>query len=150
VLAARKVVLDQTFWVLHINYGEICVEELPAIELLNKVVNQEFALEDGRHVRLELHFVPGAPKNIDDVLAQLNRDEPSLLLWRGHPYYLTGMTYDERIGSNGSRLFEAKEFRLADTFAQQPAASFKKGRDNPDELEGILSVRVTPLSPTPP
>jgi hypothetical protein len=146
MLAAQKVVLDQSFWVLHINYGELCVEKLPTIELLTKVVNQEFTLEDGRHVRLELHFLPGAPKNIDNVLAQLSRDEPSLLLWRGHPYYLTGMTYDEHIGSNGSRLFEAKEFRLTDTLAEQPATSFKRGRDNPDEIEGILSVRVTPLS----
>ncbi len=145
ILAKQKVALDQNFWVMHMNYGEICVEHVPSMELLAKVVNQEFVLEDGRHVRLELHFTPGAPVNIDDILAGLKRDQPSLLLWRGHPYYLVGATYDEYIGSNGSRRFAIKELRLADTFAKQPATTFQRGRDKPEEIDGIVSVSVTRL-----
>lgn len=141
MLARQKVELDQNFWVMHLNYGEVCAD-LPSMELLAKVVNQEFVLDDGRHVRLELHFNPGAPTNIDDVLMGLKRQQASLMLWRGHPYYLVGMTYDEHIGSNGSRLFEIKELRLADTFAGQPGTIFRKGRDDPQEIGGILSVSV--------
>jgi hypothetical protein len=142
MLAKQKVGLDQNFWVMRLNYGEICVEHLPAMELLAKVVDQEFVLDDGRHVRLELHFVPGAPINIDNVLAGLKNNQPSLLLWHGHPYYLMGVTYDEHIGSNGSRLFEVKELRLADTFAGEPAITFQRGRDNAAEIDGILNVTV--------
>ncbi len=141
MLAGQKVELDQNFWVMRLSYGEVCAD-LPSIDLLAKVVNQEFVLDDGRHVRLELRFTPGAPTHIDDVLMGLKRQQASLLLWRGHPYYLVGMTYDEHIGSNGSRLFEIKELRLADTFANQPAVTFHKGRDNAQEIDGILSVSV--------
>jgi hypothetical protein len=142
MLAKQKVQLDQSFWVVRLNYGETCVDHVPAMELLAKVVDQEFVLDDGRHVRLELHFVPGAPRNIDGVLAGIRNNEPSLLLWRGHPYYLTGVTYDEHIGGNGSRLFEVKELRLADTFTGQPASTFQTGRDSADEIDGILNVTV--------
>jgi hypothetical protein len=66
----------------------------------------------------------------------------TLLLWRGHPYYLTGVTYDERIGRDGTRFFEMKEIRLANTFAGKPGITFQKGRDDPAEIQGILSVKV--------
>lgn len=145
MLAKQKVALDQSFWVMRLNYGETCVPQLPSMELLAKVVNQEFVLDDGRHVRLELSFVPGAPSNIDAVLAGLKHDQPSLLLWRGHPYYLVGATYDERIGRDGTRFFELKELRLADTFAGQPATTFQRGRDKLEEIDGIVTVSVTPL-----
>jgi hypothetical protein len=147
MLAQQKVMLDQNFWVMRLNYGEICVDKVPSIEFLTKVVSQEFTLDDGRRVRLELRVIAGAPTtaNIDEVLVQLKKQQPTLLLWRGHPYYLTGVTYDEQIGSNGSRIFQVKEFRLADTFAKQPAVTFQRSSDNPGDIDGILSVRVTPL-----
>jgi hypothetical protein len=141
MLAHQQVALDQNFWVMRLNYGEVCAD-LPSIEHLTKVVNQQFVLDDGRHVRLELHFTPGAPAHVDDVLAELKRDQPSLLLWRGHPYFLVGATYDERIGRDGTRFFEIKELRLADTFAKQPAITFQRSRDSMDEINGILSVSV--------
>lgn len=145
LLEKQDVKLDQSFWVMRMNYGELCVPQLPSIELLTEVVNKEFVLDDGRHVRLQLHFDPGPPTNIDRLLAGLKRDQPSLLLWRGHPYYLVGATYDERIGRDGSRMFEVKELRLAETFPRLPGVTFQKGRDNPDEIEGILTLSATPL-----
>jgi hypothetical protein len=146
LLRKQEVSLDQSFWVMRLNYGEVCVEHLPSMEQLAAVVNREFVLDDGRHVRLELQFVPGAPTNIDTVLAGLKRQEPALLLWRGHPYYLTGATYDERIGRDGGRIFDVKEFRLADTFSKQPDVTFQKGRDDPNEIDGTLSVSVVIVS----
>lgn len=143
LLARQKVALDQTFWVRRMYYGELCVEKIPSIERLAQAINQDFVLDDGRHVRLEMHFTPGAPTNIDAVLAGLQRDEPSLLLWHGHPFYLMGATYDEHIRSDGMRFFEIKELRLADTFAGEPAATFQKGRDNAAELGGIVTVGVS-------
>jgi hypothetical protein len=144
MLERQKVALDQAFWVVRLNGGELCSDEMPKIDALERVVDREFVLDDGRHVRLEARFVPGAPISIDAVIAGLKLQQLSLLLWRGHPYYLTGVTYDERIGRDGTRFFEIKELRLADTFAGQPAATFQKGRDNPDEIAGILSVAVLP------
>lgn len=145
MLARQKVALDQSFWVMRINYGEVCVDKLPSIDQLSKTVNQDFTLDDGDRVRLELRFVREAPKNIDDVLVQLKNDQLSLLLWRGHPYYLLGATYDETIRGDGMRLFQVKQLRLADTLADHEAVTFQRGRDNADEIEGILTLRVTRL-----
>ena len=142
LLQRQNVALDQSFWVMRLNGGELCVDQLPKIEALAQVMNKEFVLDDGRHVRLEVRFVPGAPVNLDAVIAALKLQQVALLLWHGHPYYLTGITYNERIGRDGTRFFEVKELRLADTFAKQPAIAFQKGRDNPEEIAGILSVSV--------
>ncbi len=143
MLAQQKVALDQNFWVMRLNFGEVCAG-MPSIEHLLKVVNREFVLDDGRHVLLELSFTPGAPTDVDSLLARLQRDQALLLLWRGHPYFLVGATYDERIGLDGTRFFEIKELRLADTFAKQPAVTFQKSRDDMSEIDGIVSVSVVP------
>jgi hypothetical protein len=145
LLRKQDVILDQNFWVMRINYGEICVSHLPAMDDLARIVNNEFVLDDGRHVRLELRYVAGAPTSIDALLSRLQQQQPSLLLWHGHPYYLTGATYDERIGRDGTRLFDVKELRLAETFAKVPGVTFEKGRDNLDEIEGTVTVSVTVL-----
>jgi hypothetical protein len=142
MLQQQKVALDQSFWVMRLNGGEICVPDLPTIESLTLVVNKEFVLDDGRHVRLEIHFASGPPVSIDPIIAGVKLQHVSLLLWRGHPYYLTGITYDERIGRDGTRFFEVKEIRLANTFAELPGVTFEKGRDDPGEIQGILSVSV--------
>jgi hypothetical protein len=145
MLRKQNVALDQNFWVMRINYGEICVSHLPAMDDLARIVNNEFVLDDGRHVRLELHFFAGIPTSVDALLFPLQQQQPSLLVWHGHPYYLTGATYDERIGRDGTRLFEVKELRLAETFAKVPGVTFEKGRDNLDEIEGIVTISVTQL-----
>ncbi|HZS28144.1 MAG TPA: hypothetical protein VFB76_13010 [Candidatus Angelobacter sp.] len=144
MLAKQNVALGQNFWVMRMSGGELCLDKLPSMETLSQAVNKDFALDDGRHVRLEAHFVSGAPVNIDAVIAGLKQQQVSLLLWQGHPYYLTGITYDEHIGTDGTRYFEIKELRLANTFAKLPGASFQKGRDNPENIGGILSVAVLP------
>ena len=145
MLQRQNVALDQNFWVIRMNAGELCLSELPTIEALTQTVNKEFVLDDGRHVRLEIQFTPGPPVSIDPVIAGLKLQQVTLLLWRGHPYYLTGVTYDERIGRDGTRFFEVKEIRLVNTFARLPGVTFQKGRDNPDEIQGILSVSATVL-----
>ena len=143
LLKRHNVPLDQTYWVQRLNGGDSCLDRLPSIERLKEVMNKEFALDDGRHVRLEAQFVTGAPINIDVVIAGLQQQELSLLLWRGHPYYMTGITYDMFVRTDGVRQFTVREVRLADTFDKQPATTFQRGRDNVNDIAGILSVLVT-------
>ena len=145
MLGQQNVALDQNFWVMRMNGGELCLSNMPTIDALTQAVNKEFVLDDGRHVRLEIHFSPGSPVSVDPVIAGLKLQQVTLLLWRGHPYYLTGLTYDERIGRDGTRFFEVKEIRLANTFAKLPGVTFEKGRDDPAEIQGILSVTATQL-----
>lgn len=145
MLQQQNVPLDQSFWVMRLNGGELCVDDALSIDALKLVVNRDFVLDDGRHVRLEIHFEPGPPVNVDPVIAGLKLQQVTLLLWHGHPYYLTGVTYDERIGRDGTRYFEVKEIRLANTYAKLPGITFQKGRDDPAEIQGILSVSATQL-----
>lgn len=145
MLLRQNVPLDQSFWIMRLNGGELCLDDMPSIDSLKLVVNRDFVLDDGRHVRLEINFAPGPPVNIDSVIAGLKLQQVTLLLWRGHPYYLTGVTYDERIGRDGTRFFEVKEIRLANTYAKLPGATFQKGRDDPAEIQGILSITATTL-----
>lgn len=142
MLKKQGVSLDQSFWIMRLNYGELCAG-LPSIDDVAKVVNNEFVLDDGRHVQLELKFTPGAPGHVDSIIAGLQQQQVSILIWRGHPYYLAGVTYDEYIGLDGGRLFQIKELRLANTFAGKPGIAFLRGRDDPNEIQGIVSVSVS-------
>jgi hypothetical protein len=144
MLQRQNVALDQSFWIMRLNGGELCLDQMPTIEALRSVVNRDFVLDDGRHVRLEIQFEPGPPVNVDPLIAGLKSQQVSLLLWRGHPYYLIGVTYDERIGRDGTRFFEVKEIRLANTYPKLPGVTFQKGRDDPAEIQGILNVAVLP------
>jgi hypothetical protein len=144
MLKNQGVSLDQSFWIMRLNYGELCAD-LPSVDALAKVVNNEFVLDDGRHVQLQLQFTPGAPGHVDSVIAGLQQQRVSIMIWRGHPYYLAGVTYDEYIGLDGGRLFEIKELRLANTYAGKPGTAFQRGRDDPGEIQGIVSVSVNVL-----
>ncbi|HEY6250850.1 MAG TPA: hypothetical protein VI685_12895 [Candidatus Angelobacter sp.] len=146
MLRQQDVALDQNFWVVRISGGEICAPALPSLDVLNDVVNHDFTLEDGRHVRLELHYIPGAPVDVDAVIAGLKRQQLSLLLLRGHLYYLTGVTYDESVNRDGTRFFVISELRLANTYSNQPGLAFTKGRNSMDDIGGILTVSVTPTN----
>lgn len=146
ILKQQDVPLDQNFWVMHMNGGELCTPEVPSADALADVVNREFVVEDGRHVLLELHFASGAPDNPDALIAGLKQQRLSLMLLHGHVYYLTGVTYDEVIHPDGSRMFLLTELRLANTFAHQPGFAFTKDRDNMDDIGGIITVSATTVA----
>lgn len=142
MLRQQNVTLDRHFWLMRLYGGELCTQEMPSAESLARAVNGEFVLDDGRHVRLQLEFSSGAPSDVDSIIAGLERQRIALLFLGGHAYYLAGATYDEHIGRDGSRLYEIKELRLANTFANLPGTTFEKGRDNVGAIGGILSVSV--------
>src|SRR5215467_9788479 len=71
LLERQNVLLGQSFWVMRMNGGEVCDDRLPSMGTLSQVVNKEFVLDDGRHVRLEVRFKPGPPVNVDAVIAGL-------------------------------------------------------------------------------
>jgi hypothetical protein len=56
-----------------------------------------------------------------------------------------GATYDEHVGRDGSRLYEIKELRLANTFAGVPGVTFQKGRDDAGQIGGVVTVSVVAL-----
>jgi hypothetical protein len=143
ILQRQDVALDQRFWVVRLSGGEVCTPAMPSIDRLTQVVNKEFALDDGRRVRLELRFVSGAPIDAAALVVGLKKQQLSLFLWHGHPYYMSGVTYDEMI-NDGVHSYAIKELRLANTYPKRPKTTFQRGRDNVNEIEGVFTVNVIP------
>ena len=88
LLKQQNVAFDQSYWVMRVYGGELCVPEMPSIEAFALVVNREFVLDDGRHVRLELHFTAGASSNTDALIFALKQLQLPLVYLHGHAYYL--------------------------------------------------------------
>lgn len=143
MLRDQGVALSQSFWIMRLNSGELCVDGMPSIEKLADTVNHEFVLDNGRHVQLELQFSAGAPVDLDSVIAGLQQQKTTLLLLRGHTYYLTGVTYDEYLGANNIRRFIIKELRLVDTFSGKPGPAFIRDQDKMEDIQGTLSVSAS-------
>jgi len=147
LLRAQNVNLTQDFWVTRADGGEVCVDDFAGFGAIAKAVDGDFTLQDGRKVRLKVEWQPGAPSDVDPVIARLRTGVPSLLVWRGHAYVLTGATYDEYIQVNGQRMFEIKEIRLADPWypsGEKHAEKFVRDKDDPAEIDGIMEISVTP------
>jgi hypothetical protein len=146
MLKQQNVDLDQNFWVMRINGGELCVPDPPSADALAAAVNREFVVDGNRHVLLEVQYSAGAPDNPDALIAGLKQQRITLMLLRGHVFYLTGVTYNEFINADGSRMFVLTELRLANSFANQPGQAFVRGRDNTDDIGGIISISATPAA----
>lgn len=143
LMRRQSVTLDQDYWITRLNGGALC-RSLPALDSLADRVNQDITLPDGNHVRLEMSLFVGAPVSADPLILGIKNQQLWLFVWRGHPYYLTGATWDEQIMVNGQRTFDVKELRLTDTWAKKPDVVFERGRDDLNEIDGVFTVSVIP------
>ncbi|HXZ29294.1 MAG TPA: hypothetical protein VEG08_14970 [Terriglobales bacterium] len=145
MLRLRGLPLKPEDLVLKAYAGTVCDDRLGDLERLAQVAAGEYRREDGSKVRVESRFTPGlsAP---DDLVAGVLRRQPLLLIWRGHPYLVRGVTYVEAIAQNGQKSVEIREILLADSFAPgaQGQTTFQAGRDDPAEVDGMMDVTVTP------
>ncbi len=149
MLRMQGVALDQKYWVTKMEGGELCIEQLRPMEELANVVNGEYLLDVAHKVKLETKYTVGAPTVLDDLIVAIREGSPWLLVWKGHPYVVYGMTYDEYIAQNNARIFMVKEIKLIDPLAApddpQRQLSFVRGRDNLDEVNGTMIVRAVPV-----
>lgn len=151
ILEAQKVPLKQNFWVQKVNGSEICVDVLPAPELLARAIDGPYVLDDGSKVRLESRYFAGPPAAPDDLIAPLRQGMPLLLFWKGRALLLRAVVYDEYVYPNGQHTFEIREIKFLDPLApaKQPDVSFVNGRDDPADISGVLQVTVIPETPMP-
>ena len=145
MLKAQKVSLDQRYWVRKANAGEVCLETLPPVESLARMIDGAYTLDDGRKVRLETRYTAGAPTDPGDLVVPLRENRPALLFWKLHAYVVTAVTYDEYIYPNNQRMFEIREIGLVDPLEPAPkrALSFTKGTDDVNDITGCLQIVVT-------
>ncbi len=150
MLRAQQVALDQHFWVDKANGGELCIEPVPSLEALARIINGTYILNDGRKVRLETRVRSGAPLP-DDAISPLRRNHPLLLFWKGRAYVLRAATYDEYIYPNAQRMFQIREMALVDPLlhGKDAEVTFENGRDDPAEITGVVSITATPITSMP-
>lgn len=139
--------LDQRFWVTKQYGGEVCRSEWIGFDQLAKTIGGDYALASGRKVRLTARYQLGAPTQLDDFIVAVRDGNPPLLYWKQQPYLVVGLVYDEYIARTGNRWFEIRQIRLLDPRYEDKddrrLVTFVKGRDNPAEIDGLLSVAVS-------
>jgi hypothetical protein len=152
VLRLQEVKLDQHELVTRLQGGEVCDDDFTRFEDLPRLVEGEHVLEDGRKVRISAAYAAGAPTNIDDLIVTLRQGRPLIVFWKGHAYLLCGLIYDEYIGGGGQRVFIVREMKLRDPFVaagDKRFVSFVKGPDDPNDINGLMQIRVTPVEQQP-
>ena len=149
LLRQKQVSLPQRDWVMKAYGGYKCISPLSAEDYadLLRYLNGDYALTPERRVRIEAEFDPGAPTTPDAFIAAFRAGEPLLLVWKGKAYVWYGAVYDEYIHVTGNRMFELLELKLLDPLAKsekERTISFVKGKDDPNQIDGVMWIRVTP------
>ena len=149
ILRLQGVSLDQKYWVTKMDSGEVCQQQLRPMDELAQVIDGEYLLDVGRKVRLKTRYTTGAPTVLDEMIVSIREGSPWLFIWKGHPYLVDGLMYDEFIGPNNARIFMVKEIKLLDVMATpddpQRQVTFVRGRDSLDQVNGTMTVRATPV-----
>ena len=147
MLASTGIALTQDDMVTRAEGGSVCKDRNPNFERMTHALDGTYYLDDGHKVRVETRNVTGAPTVIDDILMSMKTQHPLVLFWKGHAYLLKGVVYSEfLISSNGAKVFEINELKLLDpiaTKAEEREISFLRDRDDPNEIDGVMDVRVT-------
>lgn len=148
ILHTQNVNLDQNYWVMKADGGEVCKDQLANLAALGKVIDGEYVLADGRRVRLEATSIAGAPTNAGPLVLAPRVGRPLIFVWKGHPYLYRGMNYDEYVSGNGQRDFVVRQLELADPYyssAEKQIAAFDREKDDAAEINGMMDVVATPI-----
>ncbi|MGI9103236.1 MAG: hypothetical protein ACR2IF_12435 [Terriglobales bacterium] len=151
MLKGQQVSLNQNYWVQKANGGEVCVETLPSLEDLTRLVDGAYVLDDGRKVRLVSKAIDGAPGIPDDVIGPLREGRPLLMFWKGRALAVRAVVYDEYIYPNGQRMFQIREMKMVDPLlpGKDGELGFVTGRDDASQITGIYRVVVEPVKTQP-
>jgi hypothetical protein len=134
----------QTYWILKSAAGELCIEAPIDLDQLKHWVDGDYKLMDGSDVHFEGTVVAGPPQDVGYLIRLLQEGRPALVLWRGHPYVLQAVEYDEYIYPNNQRMYEARKLTFLDPLGKDPAV-FDKAKDDLSELGGVFEVKVGPI-----
>ena len=150
-LKAQQAEIPQNYWIMKADGGEVCKDGPADLEALTKLISGDYALDDGRKVRIDAQAVEGAPTNMDSLILAPRQGRPLIFFWKGHAYVYRGLAYNEMVATTGAREFEVEQVDLLDPFfdtAEKQAAVFDREKDDPNDINGVLDVKVTPIEGT--
>lgn len=143
LLRAEGAPLPQNFWVTRANGGEVCVAHPEDILSLNQSIDGDFALDNGRRIRVEAHFVPNQQISLEDLIVALRNQQPRIMFWKNRAYLIYGMVYDELVAPAGVRRYQWKQFKLIDPMyrdAKQREVVLNSDKDDPADMAGIMQI----------
>lgn len=142
--AARGIRISQQYLIDRLYGGSRCLDIAPDSDALAKEISGDYVLQDGQKFALQARFTPGAPVQADPLIVSVRQNLPVMLLWRNHPYLLTGITYDEYIAETGNKMFVVTDLQLFDPLGDpgERAVVFSRDRDKPDDINGVLDLAV--------
>lgn len=143
MLEEQKVTdFKQDYWILKSAGGELCIETPVDLDQLKQWIDGDHILLDGNHVHLEGVATQGAPQDVSYLVQLMKEGRTTMILWKGQPYVLQAVEYDEYIYPNNQRLFEARKLTMLDPIGGKPVV-FEKTKDDIAELGGTFEVRVS-------
>ncbi len=149
VLRLQGVRLDQRFWVMRLNSGELCLDSMASFEEMIQAVDGEYVIGVNQKAQLKASYARGAPTVPDQMITALRDGMPMIFFWKSHPYLMVGMSYDEYIGPNNARIFHVKQMKLLDPMAAeddpQRIVVFDRDQDNVADIDGTMTVQATIL-----
>lgn len=143
LLRAQGAPLAQNFWVTRANGGEVCVAHPEDILSLNQFIDGDFALDNGRRIRVTAHFVPNQQISLEDIIVALRNQQPRIMFWKNRAYLIYGMVYDELDAPAGVRRYQWKQFKLIDPMYSDPKQRevvLNSDKDDPADLAGIMQI----------
>jgi hypothetical protein len=134
----------QDYWVTKSAGGELCIEQPIDLDRLKQWIDGDYKLDDGADAHFEATVTPGAPQDVSHFVQSLQDGQSALVLWKGQPYLLKAVEYDEYIYPNAQRMLEARKLTLVDLASGKPAV-FEKLKDDMSDIGGVLEVKVGPV-----
>jgi hypothetical protein len=148
-LAHQQLQLPQRDWSIKLAGGDACLTTLPPLEALRKSVEGDYALGNGRRFRISLTAAFGAPKAADPLAVDLAAGRPLIVIYKGQPLLLFGMTYDEHIINNLRKELWIKELRLVNPAAKpgspERTLTIKREEGTASDVEMMIRVDVIPM-----
>lgn len=140
--------ISQDTWVVKLFGGDKCMDVDLDFAAMAKQLEGGYALASGRKIQISTDWQPGAPVNVDGLIAGLAQGRLFLLCWKGRAFVLAGMTYDREISARtGNRIYYIREMRLVDPLAAKSdpkrLVKFIRDQDDPNDIAGVMSVSVS-------
>jgi hypothetical protein len=149
VLEAQQLKLPAKDWSIKLAGGDACLQALPELESLRKSVAGDYVLGNGRQVRITMEASAGPPQTADPLGAYLAGGQPLIVIYKGQPLLLYGMTYDEHIINNLRKELWITELRLIDPAAnvgtEKRTLLLKREGPEAADIEAIVLLKVTPM-----
>lgn len=149
IVERQNVKLPAKDWSVRLAGGDACLQTLPELDSLRKSVEGDYPLGNGRRVRIRLRAAAGAPRAADPLATELVAGRPLIVIHKGQPLLLYGMTYDEHIINNLRKELWITELRLVNPAARPGSeartVTIKREDGKADEIEMLIAVDVEPI-----